>query len=91
MESKVAGRIYKSKVTSKGQLTLPKELREAYHVREGEVVFLVPIRDGILLKHSGDVELSGLWRGLCTPEEVGDWVEELRSRWRLEKSTSSTP
>jgi len=90
MESEVVGRVYKSKVTSKGQLTLPKELRDAYHVREGEPVVLVPMKHGILLKHSEDVQLSGLWHGLCTPEEASNWIEELRSQWRLKKSTSST-
>ncbi len=54
------GEVYKARVTSKGQLTLPKDLRETYHVKEGEVVTLVPVKEGILLKHSEDVWLSGL-------------------------------
>lgn len=91
MSEQVRGEVYTSRVSSKGQLTLPKELREAYHVREGEAVVLVPLEEGILLKHSGDVGLSGLWAGLCTREEAENWIEELRSQWRLEKSTSSTP
>jgi len=90
MSEEVLGEVYRSRVTSKGQLTLPKGLREAYHVHEGETVILLPVKGGILLKHSEDVGLSGLWRGLCTPEEAEKWVEELRSRWRV-KSTSSTP
>jgi len=91
MSEEVLEGVYKSRVTSKGQLTLPKNLRKAYHVHEGETVVLVPVKEGILLKHSEDVRLSGLWRGLCTPEEAENWVEELRSQWRLKKSTSSTP
>ena len=91
MSEEVLEGVYKSRVTSKGQLTLPKSLRKAYHVHEGETVVLVPVKEGILLKHSEDVRLSGLWRGLCTPEEAENWVEELRSQWRLKKSMSSTP
>jgi len=91
MSELVLGEVYTSRVSSKGQLTLPKGLREAYHVQEGELVVLVPVKEGILLKHTGDIGLSGLWRGLCTPEEAESWIEELRAQWRQEKSASSTP
>lgn len=82
------GGVYKSRATSKGQLTLPKGLREAYRVHEGETVVLVPVKGGLLLKHDEDVRLSDLWRGLRTPEEAENLVEELRSQWRTKRSTS---
>jgi AbrB family looped-hinge helix DNA binding protein len=91
MSEEVLGEVYISKVSSKGQLTLPKDLREAYHLREGEAVILIAAKEGILLKHSDDVSLGGLWKGLFDPEEAEKWIEELRSQWRGEKPTSSTP
>lgn len=91
MSEEVLGEVYISRVSSKGQLTLPKDLREAYHLREGEAVILIAAKEGILLKHSDDVSLGGLWKGLFDPEEAEEWIEELRSQWRGEKPTSSTP
>ena len=84
MPEAIYGTVYTSKVSSKGQLTLPKDLRDAYHVREGETVTLIPVKEGILLKHSDDVSLAGLWRGLCTLEDAEKWIEELRAQWRQE-------
>jgi antitoxin PrlF len=34
--TKMEGRAYRSKLRSKGQLTLPPEIREALHVKEGD-------------------------------------------------------
>jgi AbrB family looped-hinge helix DNA binding protein len=42
----------KSVVGPKGQITIPKELREKYHLLQGEEVLLVAQQDGVLLKHT---------------------------------------
>ena len=73
-----------AKVTSKGQVTIPKEIRRALRVKTGDrLVFVVDSR-GVRLKVGGDdralTEQMGVFRkgkGL-TPGEVDRWLEELR-------------
>jgi AbrB family looped-hinge helix DNA binding protein len=42
--------VYKSKVTEKFQITIPKELREAYNIKAGTTVSFMPKKDGIEVK-----------------------------------------
>lgn len=64
-------------ITAKGQITIPKEIRDALElqlgdqvifVREGERVFLVPVR------RKGLIQLRGILRDASPSEEEG--VEE---------------
>jgi AbrB family looped-hinge helix DNA binding protein len=48
--------VYKSKVTSKFQITIPKELREAYGIKAGSTVAFIPKEDGIEIKVPKKVE-----------------------------------
>ncbi len=56
------------KVGPKGQVIIPKVLREAYRIREGGYAVIEPRDDGILV------------RGVEEPEEVLKWVRERRKR-----------
>ena len=60
MES-VVERLFRVKVSAKGQVVIPKPLREAFHFHEGETVLLTPTEGGILMRHQP--EETGL-RGL---------------------------
>jgi len=42
--------VYESKVTSKFQITIPKELREAYSVKSGGKISFIPEEDGFKVK-----------------------------------------
>jgi len=42
--------VYESRVTSKFQVTIPKELREAYAVKSGEKISFIPEEDGFKVK-----------------------------------------
>ena len=42
--------ILKAKITSKGQITLPKEVRKLLNVREGNVVVFEKENDKIVIK-----------------------------------------
>jgi len=53
-------RIFEAKITSKGQMVIPKPLRERYNLRQGSRVKLVITSDGIVIKSS----LEGPWVGL---------------------------
>jgi len=53
----------KLKVGKKGYLILPKAIREAAGIREGDEV-TVEVKDGIVLKPVGRVDLEGLKEAL---------------------------
>jgi AbrB family looped-hinge helix DNA binding protein len=53
--------LFKVKVTSKGQVVIPKPLREFYHIKEGEEILMIPLEKGVLIKREeGSSELRGL-------------------------------
>ena len=76
---------YESKVTSKGQITIPKDLRRKYELEEGVTVLLVPSEEGIVLKHRV-VELKSI-RGIMKKEvnfeKASKFIREFRKEWRL--------
>jgi len=62
---------FRVKVSSKGQVVIPKPLRDAYGIREGGEVLMVPVKGGILVRAPpvrGD-GLRGLLAGLCSDVE----------------------
>jgi AbrB family looped-hinge helix DNA binding protein len=74
--------LHKTRVGPKGQITIPKELRDMYHLREGEEVLILPSDDGILIKHT-KVILRGYLKGKINAKSIENDVKTLRSRWRL--------
>lgn len=38
-----------SEIKSRGQLTIPKKIRESKHLEEGQVVSIIPVGDSILI------------------------------------------
>lgn len=78
-------RICQAKITSKGEITIPKELREKYHLSEGETIHLIPTEEGIMMKH-GKITTKAL-RGLMKEEidvdKASRCIKELRQSWRL--------
>lgn len=76
----------KAKVTSKGQLTIPKEVRRALGVREGDtLVFDVgddgeEVRVRVARKPVSFADYAGAWRegkGMSW-DEVNEYMRELR-------------
>ncbi len=74
----------KAKVTSKGQVTIPVDIRRALGVREGDTVVFEADARGVRLRplQEADVfaEYEGAWRegeGQTT-EEINAWLRELR-------------
>jgi AbrB family looped-hinge helix DNA binding protein len=77
---------YESTVTSKGQITIPKDLRRKYELEEGAKVLLIPSEEGIVLKHRV-VELRrirGIMRKEVNLQKASEFIKELRKEWRLE-------
>jgi len=77
---------YQATITSKGQLTLPKDLRKRFHLEEGEKVVLIPLEDGIMLKHQLNPlrELRGILRREIDVQKASKFIAEARKEWRLE-------
>lgn len=76
----------KAKVTSKGQLTIPKEVRQALGVKEGDnLLFEIKDDSGEILvrvarKPVSFADYAGIWRendGMSV-KEVNAYVRELR-------------
>jgi len=71
--------MYKTKVTKKGQITLPNEYREKLEISTGSVVAVELKKDCILIqKPQSDLEeLFGSWSDL-----KDDDLKKIRSIWR---------
>ena len=47
-------------VTSKGQITLPKPLRDALHIKEGDVIdFRIEVDHAVLVRPQNFIDLAG--------------------------------
>jgi len=64
--------LFKVKLSTKGQLVIPKSARDAYGLKEGDSVLLIPREEGLLIKRYED-KRGGL-RGLLKDVEVN--IEE---------------
>ena len=69
-------------VSSKGQITLPEELRRKYHLREGEKALVSDAGEGVLIKH-GRSTLRGLLKGRVDTSRIEKDIRRLRKQWRL--------
>jgi AbrB family looped-hinge helix DNA binding protein len=69
-------------ISSKGQITLPKVLRDKYHLGEGETALVLDAGEGILIKH-GRTGLRGLLKGKVDPKAFEEDLRKLRKEWRL--------
>ncbi|MBI2183846.1 MAG: AbrB/MazE/SpoVT family DNA-binding domain-containing protein [Thaumarchaeota archaeon] len=73
--------VHRSVIGPKGQVTIPKELREKYHLLEGEEVIVLPVSEGVMLKHPR-VTLRGKFKGHIDIEGLEKDVQKLRRQWR---------
>ncbi|HEY5779034.1 MAG TPA: AbrB/MazE/SpoVT family DNA-binding domain-containing protein [Chthoniobacterales bacterium] len=72
----------KSLVTSKGQVTIPKELREKFGIEPGVEVDFVAVADGIRLRKVVDRSKRPKVFGCLKKELEGRSVEELLEELR---------
>ena len=76
-----------AKVTSKGQVTVPKAVRDALGIKEGdEVVFRVQGNHAVLVRTPDFFDLAGSFRVPAAKRNVA-WDEVLR-RTRAERATA---
>lgn len=74
--------VVRSTVGPKGQVTIPKELRERYHLLEGEDVIVLASADGVLIKHP-PTSLRGRLKGKINIQGLEEEIKRIRKQWRL--------
>jgi len=76
-----------AKITSKGQVTLPKDVRTALKLKEGDRIVFVPSAHGFVVANANKLALKKLQdsfdgeaerAGINTDEDVMDLVREYR-------------
>jgi AbrB family looped-hinge helix DNA binding protein len=73
---------HSSTVSSKGQITLPKSLRDRHHLKSGESVLVLDSEEGILIRH-GRSNLRGMLGDGIDLEGFERDLKKLRREWRL--------
>jgi AbrB family looped-hinge helix DNA binding protein len=74
--------VVRSTVRPKGQVTIPKELREKFHLLEGEDVMVVASEEGVLIKHA-PTTLRGRLKGKIDIQGFEEEIKQTRKQWRL--------
>lgn len=74
--------VVRSTVGPKGQVTIPKELREKYHLLEGESIIVAPSAEGVLIKHPPP-SLRGRLKGKINVQGLEMELKTMRRQWRL--------
>ncbi len=79
---------YRAKLTSKGQISIPKELRERFQLRVGEEVLLIPQDEGIILKPGLNPmrRLRGVVREELDVNKASEFIRKTRREWRTERA-----
>jgi len=76
-----------TRVTDKGQTTIPKELREKYGINPGDEVIWVDTGDGLRLVRAGDDSGRGMLAEGLDEDERAELAESLTSDIREQQRT----
>ncbi len=72
-----------TRVTRKGQITIPAELRRKHGIREGTRMEVLDSKRGLILRPIPRMEdLAGVDAGKYSYEEMVEKLDRLRRRWR---------
>jgi AbrB family looped-hinge helix DNA binding protein len=72
-----------SKVTRKGQITIPSEFRARHKIVKGSVVQLTDEGSRLIIEPVPDLlDLAGADAGKYAPHELKRMLDESRERWR---------
>ncbi|MHA1379205.1 MAG: AbrB/MazE/SpoVT family DNA-binding domain-containing protein [Candidatus Helarchaeota archaeon] len=73
------------KISKKGQITIPKELREKFNFKEEEEILLIETKEGILLKPKINElnKLRGILRQEIDLKKAEEFINDERKKWRL--------
>ena len=79
-----------TRITSKGQATIPQELREKYGLEPGDEVIWEEGEDGILVKKRTETGARGLLAGDLTEDERERLADDLEAELREQRETNWT-
>ena len=68
---------------SKGQITIPKSLRDQYGLYDGESILLIPVENGIIVKHGCNMKSLRGSIAEIDVEKASRYIKKLRSEWRI--------
>ena len=73
------------KISKKGQITIPKELREKFNFKEEDEIILIETNDGILIKPKSNelIKLRGILRQEIDLKKAEEFIIEERKKWRI--------
>jgi AbrB family looped-hinge helix DNA binding protein len=75
--------MYTAKLTSKGQITIPKKVRDRMGISEGEAVYFVEVDGEFRMRKAVLQSPFDKWVGFLdnpTGQTVDEFIEELRGR-----------
>ena len=78
LRSKVKTKMVEAKLTSKHQITIPKELRKMFEIKRGDRLIFLPFGDKIILEKKRKVKLADelpLKIKVAKVENVHEWRE----------------
>jgi len=76
-----------AKITSKGQITVPKDIREKMNLKTGDKILFFEENDKFFLQNSNTIALTEFQKamegaaedaGFKDPDDVMDYIKELR-------------
>lgn len=75
-----------NKITSKGQVTIPADLRKKYNLSKGKKIIFIETEDGILIKPvlSEMRKLRGFLKNKVDLNRMEEDLKELRREWRID-------
>lgn len=70
------------KVSERGQITIPKRLRDQYGMNCGADVEVIPFKNGVLIRKRAEERhpVERVYGVLCKQENVDEYIEEIRGR-----------
>jgi AbrB family looped-hinge helix DNA binding protein len=77
-----------AKITSKGQITIPRDIREKMNLKTGDKILFFEENDRFFLQNSNSVVLSDFQKamegaakeaGFNDPDDVMDYIRQLRT------------
>ena len=77
---KPAKTYYTSSVSPKGQITLPKQLRDELHIEPKDVV-VIALEDGKIQIESAKARLRSVYRSIPALDPPRDWSDVTRDAW----------
>ena len=73
----------KSKISENGEILIPKELMDVYRLDPNGEILIVPVEDGILIKHP-ETPLRGIFKGKLDTTDIENEIRRVRESWTLQ-------